>query len=92
MQNNIQIFENKDFGTVRVTQKDEQPWWILKDVCKALKLTTPSRVADRLDEDEVSLTHITDSIGRKQKTIIVNESGLLLPMEVDLVREVPSAM
>ena len=76
MQNNIQIFESKDFGSVRVIQKDTHPWWVLKDICKALKLTTPSCVAERLDEDEVRLAHITDSIGRKQKTIIVNESGL----------------
>ena len=76
MQNNIQIFENKNFGTVRIVQKSGHTWWVLKDICKALKLSTPSRVAERLDEDEVSLTHITDSIGRKQKTITVNESGL----------------
>lgn len=41
-----------------------------------LELTTPARVAERLEEDEVSLTHLTDSIGRKQETTIINESGL----------------
>jgi prophage antirepressor-like protein len=33
-------------------------------------------VAERLEEDEVSLTHIIDAIGRKQETTIVSESGL----------------
>ena len=51
MNNQIQVFENKDFGKVRVIDVDGQPWWVLKDVCKVLGLTTPSRVAGRLDED-----------------------------------------
>lgn len=33
-------------------------------------------MAERLDGDEVSQTHITDSIGRKQETAVINESGL----------------
>jgi anti-repressor protein len=33
-------------------------------------------VAERLDRDEVSLTHFVDSRGRNQETLIVNESGL----------------
>lgn len=37
---------------VRTVLVDDAPWWVLADVCKALGLTTPSRVAERLDEDE----------------------------------------
>ncbi len=33
-------------------------------------------IADRLDEDDVSLAYVTDSMGRRQQTNIVNESGL----------------
>jgi len=33
-------------------------------------------VARRLDKDEVCQTPITDSMGRKQDTTIINESGL----------------
>jgi phage antirepressor YoqD-like protein len=33
-------------------------------------------IADRLDSDDVSLTYITDSLGRQQQTNIINESGL----------------
>jgi hypothetical protein len=29
-----------------------------------------------MGQDEVSLTHLTDSIGRQQETTIINESGL----------------
>ena len=61
---------------VRTVEVNGEPWWVLKDVCTVLELTTPARVAERLDKDEVSLTHLTDSIGRQQETTIINESGL----------------
>lgn len=61
---------------VRTVQRADETWWVLRDVCGILDLTTPARVAERLDEDEVSLTHIIDSIGRRQETTIINESGL----------------
>ena len=69
---------NWTFGEneVRTIEINNEPWWVLKDVCTVLELTTPARVAERLEEDEVSLTHFTDSIGRKQETTIINESGL----------------
>ena len=32
--------------------------------------------AQCLDKDEVSRTYLTDSMGRKQSTTVINESGL----------------
>lgn len=61
---------------VRTLERDGEPWFVLKDVCEILGLGTPARVAERLDEDEVSLTHLADSLGRQQKTTIISESGL----------------
>lgn len=61
---------------VRTVQKAGTPWFVLKDVCGVLNLGTPSRVAERLDGDEVSLTHLTDSLGRLQETTVISESGL----------------
>ena len=71
----LQIF-NYNNNEVRTVQKDGDPWFVLKDVCMVLNLTTPARVAERLDPDEVSQTHIMDSMGRQQETSIINESGL----------------
>ena len=73
--NEIQIF-NYNSVEVRTIQKDGEPWFVLRDVCNVLGLGTPARVAERLDPDEVSQTHITDSMGRQQETTIINESGL----------------
>ena len=72
---NIRIF-NYNSVEVRTIQKDSEPWFVLRDVCNVLGLGTPARVAERLDPDEVSQTHITDSMGRQQETTIINESGL----------------
>ena len=73
--NEIQIF-NYNSNEVRTVQRDGEPWFVLRDVCNVLELGTPARVAERLDPDEVSQTHITDSTGRQQDTTIINEPGL----------------
>ena len=72
---NLQIFNYKG-NEVRTVEKDSETWWVLKDVCDVLDINQPVRVAERLDEDEVSQTHIIDKLGRAQNTYIVNESGL----------------
>lgn len=73
--NELQIF-NYNGNVVRTVQIDGEPWWVLKDVCGVLDIEQPTRVAERLEEDEVSQTHVIDSLGRKQNTYIINESGL----------------
>lgn len=73
--NNLQTFSFNN-QPVRTVQLNNQPYWVLKDVCDVLELTTPSRVAERLEEDEVSQTHIIDALGRIQNTTVITESGL----------------
>jgi len=60
---------------VRTVEVNGEPWWVLKDVCTVLELTTPARVAERLEEDEkgMSLIHTP---GGDQNMNIINESGL----------------
>lgn len=73
--NNLQTFSFNN-QSIRTVQLNNQPYWVLKDVCDVLELTTPSRVAERLEEDEVSQTHIIDALGRIQNTTVITESGL----------------
>lgn len=75
MSNEIEVFTYNS-AKVRTVQKNGEPWFVLKDVCGVLSLGTPTRVAERLDADEVSQTHIIDGLGRNQTATIVNESGL----------------
>lgn len=73
--NELQVFTYNG-NEVRTVQKDGEPWWVLKDVCEVLGIGQAIRVAERLEEDEVSQTHLTDALGRRQATYIINESGL----------------
>ena len=73
--NALQTFTYQQ-STVRTVERGGEPWFVLKDVCDVLNLTTPARVAERLDKDEVSQTHIIDSLGRQQDTTVISESGL----------------
>lgn len=75
----MQVFDNPQFGKVRtVTGADGEPWFVTADVCKCLELTNTSMALTRLDEDEKDDISLTDAIGRKQQTSIVNESGLYI--------------
>lgn len=77
MQNqNIKVFENEQFGKIRVVEKNNEPWFIAKDVCKALGLTQVSRAIQKLDEDEVTNSKVIDSIGREQKVNAISEAGM----------------
>lgn len=71
----IQVFSYND-NDIRTVEQEGVVWWVLTDICKVLGLSTPSRVAERLEDDEVSQTHIIDSLGRTQEVTTVNESGL----------------
>ena len=77
MQNqNIKVFENEQFGKIRVVEKNNEPWFIAKDVCKALGLAQVSRAIQKLDEDEVTNSKVIDSIGREQKVNAISEAGM----------------
>ena len=70
-ENEIRVW-NYESSEVRTVQVNGEPWFVLSDVCKVLELSTPARVAERLEKDEVSQTHTIDRMGREQKTTIIN--------------------
>lgn len=74
--NNLKVFVNDQLGNIRVIDQNGEPYFVLKDVCDVLEISQATRVAERLDEDEVSQIHVIDSMGRNQLTYIINESGL----------------
>ena len=76
--NELQIFENKDFGKVRVVKIAETPYFVGKDVAEILGYSNSRKaVADHVDDDDKKDgVTIRDSIGREQKPILINESGL----------------
>lgn len=72
----VTIFKYEENKPVRIMNINGEPWFVLKDVCEVLGLSTPARVAERLDSDEVSQAHLIDSMGRSQEMTIISESGL----------------
>lgn len=78
--NELKIFENTEFGSIRTVEVDGEPWLVGKDVALALgysntkdALSTHVEDEDKRQGDGVT---IRDSIGREQHPTIINESGL----------------
>lgn len=76
--NELQIFNNEEFGNVRSLMIDNEPWFIGKDVAEALGYKNVSdSLARHIDSDDKrDGVVIHDPMGREQKPIIINESGL----------------
>ena len=74
--NELQIFNNEEFGSVRTITKDNEPMFCLADVCKALDITHVTDVKSRLKQDGVGTSEVIDSLGRKQTATFINESNL----------------
>ena len=72
--NSMQIFRYNE-KEVRTMEKEDGVWWVLKDVCDVLNIAQPTRVAERLDDDEKGVSEI-HTPGGKQTMIVINESGL----------------
>lgn len=73
--NDLQIFNHPDFGAVRTVTIDDEPWFVLKDVCGTLGISNHRMTADRLDADEKGVSQI-DTLGGTQDMTVINESGL----------------
>lgn len=81
--NNIQVFNNPEFGDIRTIEIDGKPYFVGKDVATALGYSNPTKsIRDHvLDEDKkMGVQNVTpsiiDSFGRVQYPTWINESGL----------------
>lgn len=74
--NNLQIFRNEEFGEIRTVDVGGKSMFCLVDICKALDLTQPSKVKERLNADGVNTIPTIDSLGRTQNALFINESNL----------------
>ena len=73
----MMLFENSEFGKVRTLTINGEPWFIGKDIADKLGYERPTKaVQDHVHLDDRDEVPIQDSIGRMQKTPIINESGL----------------
>ena len=81
--NELQIFNNEEFGDIRTVTIDNEPWFVGKDVAEALgykntkdALATHIENCDKIMGSQNTTPSITDSLGRTQRPTWINESGL----------------
>ena len=74
--NELQIFENDEFGKVRTVVIDNEPWMVGKDVADALGYANSRDAISRHVDDEDKGVAKCDTLGGKQDLQIINESGM----------------
>lgn len=78
--NELMIFENPAFGQVRTIEIDNKPWFVGRDVAKALGYgddgkSATNAVARHVEDEDKGVSKM-DTPGGKQEVTIINESGL----------------
>lgn len=73
----LQVFQNEAFGQVRVIMKDNEPWFVGKDVAEALGYSKPSNAVLTLVKDNHKTTSLIQGTGSnyKSKIVLIDEAG-----------------
>ena len=75
--NNLQIFENEEFGEVRTVTIDNEPWFVGKDVAEALGYSKArNAISAHVSVEDKKDAPIQGTPGGTQNMTIINESGL----------------
>lgn len=74
--NDLQIFNNEEFGEVRTIEVNGEPWFIGKDIAEALQYGNPRQALITNVDDDDKGVHSVDTLGGKQEMTVINESGL----------------
>lgn len=74
--NKLEIFNHPDFGNIRTTVVNDEPWFAGKDVAEALGYSDPLKaIRVHVDEDDKGVDEMATP-GGNQSVIIINESGV----------------
>lgn len=83
--NDLKVFENKDFGQVRTSLINDEPYFNLTDVCRVLEINNPSQAKTRLNTGGVISNEVGVVTGKRAdgteavqyvKMNFINESNL----------------
>lgn len=75
---NLEVFENEEFGQVRATTINNEPWFVGKDIAQVLGYAKPQNaIASHVDEEDKT-TALIQGTGSNYKSnaVLINESGL----------------
>ena len=77
MSNEITVFENTEFGSIRTMEINGEPHFVGKDVALILGYAKPrNAIAVHVDEEDKKVAPIQGDLGGTQEMTIINESGL----------------
>lgn len=75
--NNLQIFENKEFGSIRTVQLNNETYFVGKDIAEALGYAKArNAIATHVDEEDKKDAPIQGDLGGTQSMTVINESGM----------------
>lgn len=76
MNNELKIFENPAFGSIRTVEMNGTPYFVGKDVAEVLGYSNPQKaIRDHVDDEDRGVNEM-DTPGGKQNIAVINESGL----------------
>lgn len=74
--NELRVFENTEFGSIRTLEINNEPWFVGKDVAVILGYSNPRDALAKHVDDEDKGVAKCDTPGGRQNIIVINESGL----------------
>jgi anti-repressor protein len=75
--NNVKIFANVEFGSIRTMIIEGESWFVGKDIAEILGYEKPrNAIGTHVDKEDKKGALIQGDLGGIQKMIIINESGL----------------
>lgn len=64
--NELQVFDNPEFGTIRTTEINGEPWFVGKDITDVLGYQNASKaLADHVDDDDKLNNESLSSLGQR---------------------------
>lgn len=74
--NELTVFTNEQFGSLRTIEINNEPWFVGKDVATILGYSNSRKaLADHVDDEDKGVTKC-DTLGGVQELTVINESGL----------------
>lgn len=72
----IKIFKKEQFGSIRTTVQNDEPWFVGKDVAEVLGYSDTNQAIRKHVDEEDRLTRSFNGSGQNRGMTIINESGL----------------
>jgi prophage antirepressor-like protein len=74
--NELQIFNNSEFGEIRTISINNEPWFVGKDITDKLEYQNGSRdISRHVDEEDMQVISIPND-KQSRNMLVINESGL----------------